>query len=190
MQSIISDLLEYSRVGRDLGELQPVDCDVIVDQEVESLSPAIAGSGALVTHDPLPTIMADAPLLSQVFRNLIENAIKYSGERPPRVHISAERREDHWVLSVQDNGIGIDQEYAEQIFVIFKRLHSRTEYAGTGIGLPICKKAAERLGGNIWVESRPGEGATFYLSIPITETRETVLSPGASVAEHSPVGGL
>ena len=189
MQLIISDLLEYSRVGRDLGELQPADCDVIVDQEVDGLSAVVAGSGALVTHDPLPTIMANAPLLSEVFRNLIGNTIKYRGERSPRVNISAERRDDHWVLSVQDNGIGIDPQYAEQIFVIFKRLHSRTEYAGTGIGLAICKKAAERLGGNIWVESRLGEGATFYLSIPITEISETVLSPGAGVAEHSPVGG-
>jgi light-regulated signal transduction histidine kinase (bacteriophytochrome) len=126
-------------------------------------------SGAVVTHDALPAVMGSAPLLSQVFGNLIGNSLKFRGEASPRVHISAERRGDEWVFSVADNGLGIDPDYADRIFVIFQRLHTREEYPGTGIGLAICKKAVERLGGRIWVESQPGQGTTFFFTVPVID---------------------
>jgi light-regulated signal transduction histidine kinase (bacteriophytochrome) len=110
--------------------------------------------------------MADATQLTQLFQNLISNAIKFCSDQPPQIHISSQRRADTWLFSVQDNGIGIDSEYIDRIFLIFQRLHSRGEYPGTGIGLAICKKIIERHGGSIWVESQPGQGSTFYFTIP------------------------
>ena len=124
---------------------------------------------AEVTVGPLPVIVADATQLGQVFQNLIVNAIKFHGDRPPRTGVSAAERPGHWVFTVSDNGIGIAPEYFERIFVIFQRLHTIEEYGGTGIGLAICKKIVERHGGHIWVESKVGEGSTFYFSIPKRE---------------------
>ena len=120
----------------------------------------------MITHDPLPTVMADALQLEQVFRNLVGNAIKFHGEQPPQIHVSVDQRGEEWLFSVRDNGIGIDSQYADRIFTIFERLHATKDYPGTGIGLAICKKVVERHGGRIWVESHPGQGAIFFWTIP------------------------
>jgi PAS domain S-box-containing protein len=167
MQTMINDLLSYSRVGTRGKPLEPTDSLAVVSRAMANLQKAIEDNGAVVTTEPLPTVMADAEQLVQVFQNLIGNAIKFHGSGPPRVHISAERRPDEWLFSVRDNGIGIDPQYHERIFVMFQRLHSRDEYDGTGIGLAICKKIVDRHGGCIRVESEVGHGATFLFTIPI-----------------------
>jgi PAS domain S-box-containing protein len=166
MWNLVNDLLTYSRVGMRNNELEPTDSDTILAQSVNDLKVAIEESGALVTHDPLPVVMADRSQLEQLFRNLIGNAIKFRGSEPPCVHISASRNGNGWTFSVRDNGIGIAPEYSDRIFVIFQRLHSREKYAGTGIGLAVCKKIVERHGGRIWVKSDLGKGATFYFILP------------------------
>ncbi|MFQ5875378.1 MAG: ATP-binding protein, partial [Dehalococcoidia bacterium] len=166
MQELINGLLAYSRVGTQGNSLQPSDCSSIFDQVLSNLQEAIQESSAVVTRDALPTVMGDAPQLGQLFQNLVGNAIKFHGENPPQVHVSAERNDKEWVFSVRDNGIGIDRQYADRIFTIFQRLHNREEYPGTGIGLSISKKIVERHGGRIWVESEPGEGSTFCFTIP------------------------
>ncbi len=167
MQRLINDLLAYSRVGTRGKEFEPTDCAAFFDQAIANLKATIGESGAEVTCGPLPTVMADKSQIGQLLQNLIGNAIKYHGAEPPRVHVSAEQKGDEWVFSVRDNGIGIDPQYAERVFVIFQRLHNREEYAGTGIGLAICKKIVERHGGRIWLESQLGSGATFHFTIPI-----------------------
>ncbi len=167
MQQLINDLLAYSRVGTKGKEFQLTDGNAVVRQTLANLQVAIAEKGAAVTHDPLPAIMADAGQLVQLLQNLVGNAIKFCGSDVPHVHIYAVQKDADWVFAVRDNGIGISPEYAERIFLIFQRLHSRREYAGTGIGLAICKRIVERHGGRIWVESQLGEGATFYFTIPI-----------------------
>jgi PAS domain S-box-containing protein len=167
MQRLINDLLAFSRVGTRAKAIAPTDCTAVLDQALANLKPAIEKSGAVVTHDPLPTVMADDLQLVQLLQNLIGNAIKFHVAKPPCIHVSAEQKGNEWVFSVRDNGIGIDPQYAERIFVIFQRLHTREEYPGTGIGLAICKKIVERRGGRIWVESQPGIGSTFYFTIPI-----------------------
>jgi len=161
MRKLINDLLTYSRVGTQGKQLSPTDSEAVLAQSVNDLRVALEEKGALVTHDPLPTVMADPPQLGQLFQNLIGNAIKFRSSEPPRVHISASRNGNGWIFSVRDNGIGIAPEYSERIFIIFQRLHNREEYAGTGIGLAICKKIVDRHGGHIWVESDVGKGATF-----------------------------
>ncbi len=166
MQQLISDLLVYSRVGTKSVELAPTDCGVVLQDVLGDLKMAIGESGAVVTHDPLPTVMGDALQMRQVFQNLIANAIKFRNAAGPQIHVSAERNGDGWVFAVRDNGIGIAPEHAERIFEIFQRLHTRSEYPGTGIGLAICKKIVECHGGRIWVESLPGQGATFRFTIP------------------------
>jgi signal transduction histidine kinase len=174
MQALINDLLAYSRVGTRGKPFEPTDCEAILDQALANLQVAIEENGAAVTHDLLPTVMADATQLTQLFQNLIGNAVKFRGEESLRIHISAHwpsaienRKSDEWIFSVRDNGIGIDPEYHERIFLIFQRLHTREEYPGTGIGLAICRKIVERHGGRIWVESQPGKGSIFYFTIPM-----------------------
>jgi light-regulated signal transduction histidine kinase (bacteriophytochrome) len=148
-------------------EPAPTDAEVVLKRTLHSLVRAIEEAGAEVTHDPLPTVMADEAQLTQVFQNLIANAVKFRREDvQPRVHISAEREGDEWLFSVADNGIGIDLEQAERLFQIFQRLHTREEYEGTGIGLALCKRIVKRHGGRIWVDSEPGEGSTFYFTLP------------------------
>jgi PAS domain S-box-containing protein len=167
MQSLINDLLAYSRVGTRGDEFAETDTSAVLARVLATLGAAIEENDAVVSFDALPTIRADAGQLTQLFQNLIANAIKFRRpEVAPRVHIGAERQERGWLFSVRDNGIGIGPEYADRIFVIFQRLHSRSEYPGTGIGLSICKKIVERHGGEIRMESTPGEGTTFLFDIP------------------------
>lgn len=167
MQTLINDLLTYSRIGTPVRPFKPTDCERVLQNVLNNLKVAIEENGASVTHEPLPTIMADSFQLIQLFQNLIMNAIKFRSKAPPRVHISAERGANEWIFSVRDNGIGIDPQYKERIFMIFQRLHGKGEYSGTGIGLAICKKIVEYHFGKIWVESESGKGAIFYFTFPL-----------------------
>ena len=167
MQRLINDLLTYSRVTAQDKVFERVDCNGILEEALSNLRVAVEENRAVVTHDPLPTVMADGGQLGQLFQNLIGNAIKFRGKEPPQVYVSAERRTGEWLFSVRDNGIGVDPQYAERIFVIFQRLHNREEYPGTGIGLALCKKIVERHGGRIWVVSQTGQGTTFHFTLPI-----------------------
>jgi chemotaxis family two-component system sensor kinase Cph1 len=168
MQTLIDDVLAYSKVDLQGIEWQRVEVELALQQALNNLRGRIAESRAVITHDPLPTVMADGTQLMQLFQNLIGNAIKFKQAiAPPRIHIGAQRQEDAWLFSVKDNGIGIDPQFAERIFVIFQRLHTRDEYPGAGMGLAICKKIVECHRGRIWVESELGQGATFYFSIPL-----------------------
>jgi len=157
MQSLIQDLLAFSRVGRN-GSGR-VDCNAVIEEVLMTLGPAIQESGAVVTHAALPEVWADRSQMTQVFQNLVGNAIKFRGKEAPGISVQAEKAGQQWLFSVSDNGIGIAPQYAENIFVVFQRLHARTEYPGNGIGLAICKKIVERNGGKIWVEARAGHGS-------------------------------
>ena len=167
MRTMVADTLEYSRLETRTRPLAPTDCAGPVAEALANLHLSVEESLAEVRVDPLPVVMANAPRLVQLFQNLIGNAIKYAGDTPPRVHISAERRDDEWVFSVRDNGIGIELGHREQIFDVFQRLHPQDRYPGTGIGLAICKRVVEQHRGRIWVESEPGNGSVFYFSLPI-----------------------
>jgi signal transduction histidine kinase len=166
MQLMIKDLLEYSQVGTKSKAFRPTDCSSVVRQAVANLKAAVEESRAAVTFDNLPTIMADEMQMIRLFQNLIGNAIKFKDGGTPEVRISAEKKEDYWIFSVRDNGIGMDPKYLDKIFAVFQRLHTREDYAGTGIGLAVCKKIVERHGGRIWVESEPGRGSTFFFTLP------------------------
>jgi len=170
MEGLIGDLLEYARVTALERGFKPVDCEVVFDRVLASLRAAVEEAGAVVTRDALPTVVGDDAQLTQVFQNLIGNGIKFQGEDPPWVHVSARRNGKEWVFAVRDNGIGIDPDYHERIFEVFRRLHTRAEYPGTGLGLAICKKIVERHGGRIRVESEPQKGATFYFTLPAGDT--------------------
>ncbi len=167
MQGLINDLLKFSRVGTRGKPFAPTDCERVLNAALANLDLAIRESWAALTRDPMPALQGDETQLVQLFQNLIGNAIKFRAPgEPPRIHVGARRVEGAWEFSVQDNGIGISPEYFERIFVIFQRLHGKADYPGTGIGLAICKKIVERHSGRLWVESRPGEGATFLFTIP------------------------
>ena len=166
MQNMIQSLLSYSRVGTRGKPFQPTECESVFEQALANLKLTIDESGAGVTHDPLPRVMADETQLIQLFQNLLGNAIKFRDEKQPRIHVSAKEDSNECLFSVSDNGIGINPEYFDRIFVIFQRLHGREEYPGTGVGLSVCKRIVERHGGRIWVESQPGEGSTFHFAIP------------------------
>lgn len=165
MERLIEGLLEYSRVKFKGIKLKDIDSGALVDNVVKDLKATIDKRSAKVTYEALPTIRGNERQLNRLFQNLIDNAIKYCRDRKPQVHIRAEKQENAWQFSVQDNGIGIDPRYGEKIFAIFQRLHSK-EFTGDGLGLAICKKIVENHRGEIWVKSRYGEGATFYFTIP------------------------
>jgi len=167
MQELVNDLLTYSRVGTRGNPFEPTDCEAVLALALGNLELAIEEGGAVVTHDPLPVVVADGSQLAQVLQNLIANSIKFRGEMPPRIHVSATSMGDEWVFCVRDNGIGIDPQYHDRVFVLFQRLHTRREYPGTGIGLAICKRIVERHGGRIWVESELGQGSAFHFAIPM-----------------------
>jgi hypothetical protein len=172
MQVLIRDLLTFSRVVQAGVPRKNVDCDVALEEALQSLTAAIEESGTVVTHTALPNVWADQTQIVQVFQNLIGNAIKFHNGAPPQCAVSAEKSGCNWLFSVSDNGIGIAPEYAENIFVVFQRLHARTEYPGNGIGLAICKKIIEHYGGTIWVESKVGEGSTFKFTLPAAAPEE------------------
>jgi PAS domain S-box-containing protein len=167
MQRLVEDLLIYSRAANNVVVPHESSSENALRDALTNLRASIKESGAVVTHDSLPTVNADENRLAQVFLNLVGNAIKYRGADVPQVHVSATRNgSEEWIFSVRDNGLGIEPQYFERIFVLFQRLHGRDEFKGTGIGLAICKKIVERAGGRIWVESQPQKGSTFYFSVP------------------------
>ena len=174
MKQLIEDLLAYSRVGTRGKELRPVQAQAVLDKALANLRASLEQSAATVTHDPLTEVSADDTQLAQLLQNLIANAIKFrKKDEAPRIHVGAEDAGDEWRFSVADNGIGIEPQYFDRIFMVFQRLHTRDEYPGTGIGLAICKKVVERHGGRIWAESAPGRGSKFYFTLPKIQKGET-----------------
>lgn len=172
MQLMIADLLLLSRVSSKANPFSRVDSGKTLELALENLALAISESGALVTYDTLPVVRGDAIQLTQLFQNLVGNAIKFRRDEAPRIHVVAERKAAEWVLSVRDNGIGFEEAYADKIFLIFQRIHGRNEYEGSGLGLALCKKIVERHGGHIWAESEPGRGSIFYFTIPAWEEED------------------
>lgn len=169
MKALIQDLLQYSRVNTKGKEFESTDCEEVLTRALGNLQLAIEDSGATITHDPMPTLVADGLQLGQLFQNLIGNAIKFHGDEPPHIHISVMKTDAGYHFTIKDNGIGIDSQYRERIFDIFQRLHGKDKYSGTGIGLAVCRKIVERHGGKIWVESEPGKGSVFHFIIPFRE---------------------
>lgn len=168
MQTLVKDLLAFSRVGRTQEAPQNTDCNLVVRSVMANLQSVIQESGARINYCELPVLLADHTELAQLFQNLIGNAIKFRRAEPPEIRVTAEKKKKEWLLSVADNGIGIAPQHADDVFVIFKRLHTREEYPGSGIGLAICKKIVEHNQGHIWVESEPGQGSTFRFTWPIS----------------------
>lgn len=166
MQNLIQDLLAFSRVMHDARQIRQVSLEGVYAGVVLGLHAAIQESGAVLTHMPLPVVSGDEYQLSQLLQNLLSNAVKYRSAEPPRVHVAVEQHEGHWQFSVSDNGIGIDPQHHDRVFGVFKRLHPRNQYPGTGIGLAICKRIVEGHGGRIWLESTPGKGTTFFFTLP------------------------
>jgi light-regulated signal transduction histidine kinase (bacteriophytochrome) len=167
MQELINDLLAYSRVGTRGRDFEPIDMETVYSRVLSNLQVAIEEHQAEISHDPLPKVMGDGLQLVQLMQNLIGNAIKFHGETPPKVRVSAEVQNLQVLVCISDEGIGIEPQYAERIFQLFQRLHSKASYPGTGIGLAICKKIVERHGGRIWVESQSGKGTRFYFTLPL-----------------------
>jgi signal transduction histidine kinase len=167
MSVLINDLLAFSRIGRTAtGKWSQLDCSALLTQALRNLDEIIIQTGATITHDPLPTVVGEASLLTTVFQNLIGNAIKFRGEQPPQIHIAAAVDGDFWTFRVQDNGIGIDPAYADKIFAIFQRLHSKEAYPGTGIGLALCRKIIDYHHGRIWLDSATTSGSAFSFTLP------------------------
>ena len=189
MQQVIKDLLAYSRIGAEKTRAGPTDSETALELALSNLRPALDESRASVTHKDLPVVKADQTELIQLFQNLIGNAIKFRSQGPPRIRVSAQLtvepatpgapapRQQFWQFSVRDNGIGIEPEYVQRIFVVFQRLHGRGTYPGNGIGLAICKKIVETRGGRIWVESELGKGSVFFFTLPAAAAQDTRATP-------------
>lgn len=174
MQRLIRDLLEYSRVGAERQSFEETDCELVFEQAMQNLSASVRERHAEVTHDPLPIVQASPTHLIQVFQNLIGNALKFQGDAPPKIHVGAKALPDGWEFSVRDNGVGMPGDQLDRIFAIFQRLHGQSEYPGTGIGLAICKRIVGKYGGQVWAESEPGQGSTFYFTLT---TPQEVMKP-------------
>jgi light-regulated signal transduction histidine kinase (bacteriophytochrome) len=167
MDQLLKDLRSFAQVAMEGGESEEeVDAGAALDKAMENVAGLIRESGACITRSPLPALRIHEFQLEQLFQNLIGNSVRYRSEASPRIHVAAELLDQEWVLSVADNGIGIEPQFKEQIFGMFKRLHSTAEYPGTGMGLAICRRIVDRIGGRIWVESEPGKGATFFFTVP------------------------
>ena len=169
MDMVLKDPLEFSRLGAKAHHMKPLNCSVVFEQAIHNLRSAIEESGAEITYDLLPTVMANESQITSLFQNLLSNSMKFRGKEKLRIHVSAEQKDNQWVFSVQDNGIGIDPKFFDRIFVIFQKLYTKQEYEGTGVGLTLCRKIVELHGGRIWVESEPGKGATFYFALPLLD---------------------
>lgn len=165
MYLLIEDLLTYSRVGKQESNYSAIDLNSLIRETLEDLSLTIAEKQAVINYNNLPTIKANPREIRQLFQNLISNALKFSSDRPTEINIDAQKQDNNWLVKVRDNGIGIEPQYADKIFQMFQRLHHSSEYEGTGIGLAICHKVITSHGGNIWVESKLGEGSTFYFTL-------------------------
>lgn len=200
-QQLMQDLLAYARVELEAQAFAITDCTAVLERTLGRLGKVIRESEAEVTHDQLPQVIADEVQLEQVFHNLLGNALKFCGQQSPRIHVSATQEENRWVFAVRDHGIGLEPQYAERIFKVFQRLHTHTQYPGTGIGLAICKRIIERHDGRIWVESELGKGATFHFTVPVMNfaqraqtaehraaTIRQVLLKGESASAHKPQG--
>jgi light-regulated signal transduction histidine kinase (bacteriophytochrome) len=176
--------LSYSRVGTRGNPAKPTDCQQILKTALTDLAIAIEESQAVITSDNLPIIQADELQIRQLFQNLVANAIKFRGTEPPQIHVGVSREDSMWKFHVRDNGIGIKPEFFDRIFVIFQRLHTREEYAGTGIGLALCKRIVERHEGRIWVESIEGKGTTFFFTLPVIREETRPLQIRKKRSEH------
>jgi PAS domain S-box-containing protein len=178
LKSLISDLLAYSKIGASGRKFAPMEMETVLDRALETYRSVLEDSGGSLTHDTLPLVSGDDDQMVQLLQNLIDNSIKFRSQEPPRIHVGARQLSERWLLFVRDNGIGIDAQYTERVFVIFQRLHSRDDYPGTGIGLAICRKIIERHGGHIWVDSEPGKGATFYFTLsPVQDQPPSITQP-------------
>jgi light-regulated signal transduction histidine kinase (bacteriophytochrome) len=166
MRAMLDGILEYARAGREGRALAPVDFNRALEEALENLRARIEETGAEVRHTTLPVLPGEYRQVVQLFQNLVGNALKFQGVDPPRVVIGARERESDWRFAVKDNGIGIDPRFHQRIFGMFQRLHTAEEFPGTGVGLALCKRIVERHGGELWVHSAPGEGATFFFTIP------------------------
>jgi light-regulated signal transduction histidine kinase (bacteriophytochrome) len=184
MRTLLDGLLMYSRLSARQPHFEPVDIGRVLDQAIADLGMAMEACGGMVMRKELPMIKANEQQLVQLFRALLDNAIKYRRDGAPVVDISAEPSGDDWIFAVRDNGIGIDPQYFDQIFIIFKRLHGRGQYSGSGIGLAVCKRIVESHRGRIWVCSEPGKGSTFYFALPVTQPASSL--PPAETPVESP----
>lgn len=183
MRDLVEDLLQFARLETEARAFEACDCNSLVEEAAKNLLAAVEESGARIEREGLPTVLGDRAQLVLLLQNLLSNALKFRGEAPPEIHVSADRKDDEWVFSVEDNGIGIEPERTGDVFKLFHRLHP--ELPGTGIGLALCQRIAERHGGRLWVESRPGEGSTFFFSIPEGGSETAPEPPAAAPAERS-----